>query len=540
MAIGLLTAGESALDPSASTGQDVADTVNGLITGDTPVDAITLKGLPQTASAPAGYGDLASAVGAFFTVTSEPSGVDDTAAIEQKIQQAKLAGGGTVRIPAGTWFAENLSVESGVTVVGDGWESTVIKLKVGAIHPLFKYKSSAILQMFNMEKLTLEGIGEAGPDGVDISSAASWSKSCFTDVAIKLFRRGVWGSQDDRKPIFTRVNYSECAVGHYVQYNHPFWVSCDFRECGIGLGGDHLYDSQITNCTFAYNDHGVKPDTGVIQSNISNCIFFTNALSDITVAARVSVNGCLFASGSVSAPTGVGIDVTGEGFVEICGNTFKSETGAYGGGCIRFSQSALSDQWHIVVSGNTVQDQKCFVSAKHTGTESISICNNVAKNIDDFFISSATGRLFNLSVNGNVGTNIKRFATVGSMTSGQNWQICNNAVRTKNYFLKSNTGTLNNVQSVIVRDNNVNQFGDSDISATDGVIQFAAGSTGCAYNVSGNCYKKEAAEVVNGYFIRMADASNCIIKDNIIRRSLGISLVTTNANTKNIDNIYLP
>lgn len=61
MTIGLLKAGVKG-DPTNSTGKDVADTVNGLITGATPVDAITLAGLPQTAGAPAGFGDLASAV----------------------------------------------------------------------------------------------------------------------------------------------------------------------------------------------------------------------------------------------------------------------------------------------------------------------------------------------------------------------------------------------------------------------------------------------------------------------------------------------
>lgn len=62
MAIGLLTAGASATDENGSFAQDVADTVNGLITGATPIDAITLAGLPQTAGAPAGFGDLATVV----------------------------------------------------------------------------------------------------------------------------------------------------------------------------------------------------------------------------------------------------------------------------------------------------------------------------------------------------------------------------------------------------------------------------------------------------------------------------------------------
>lgn len=36
--------------------------VRGMVSGNLPVEAVTLKGLPQTAGAPAGYGDLASAV----------------------------------------------------------------------------------------------------------------------------------------------------------------------------------------------------------------------------------------------------------------------------------------------------------------------------------------------------------------------------------------------------------------------------------------------------------------------------------------------
>lgn len=67
MAISKITAGTTALDPAASTGAQVATAVNKLIdatTGVETVEAITLKGLPQTVGAPAGHGDVALAINA--------------------------------------------------------------------------------------------------------------------------------------------------------------------------------------------------------------------------------------------------------------------------------------------------------------------------------------------------------------------------------------------------------------------------------------------------------------------------------------------
>lgn len=49
-------------DKNNSSPVDVALLTNGLVTGATPIDAITLAGLPQTAGAPEGFGDLATAV----------------------------------------------------------------------------------------------------------------------------------------------------------------------------------------------------------------------------------------------------------------------------------------------------------------------------------------------------------------------------------------------------------------------------------------------------------------------------------------------
>src|SRR5512137_851676 len=70
MAIGLLTAGTTANDEDGSFGQDVADTVNAITnkigTDDEIIkaEAIHLAGLPQTAGAPEGFGDLATVLNA--------------------------------------------------------------------------------------------------------------------------------------------------------------------------------------------------------------------------------------------------------------------------------------------------------------------------------------------------------------------------------------------------------------------------------------------------------------------------------------------
>lgn len=76
MAISKITAGTTALDPAASTGAQVATAVNKLIdatTGVETVEAITLKGLPQTVGAPAGYGDLAENI---LSTAGKGAGVD--------------------------------------------------------------------------------------------------------------------------------------------------------------------------------------------------------------------------------------------------------------------------------------------------------------------------------------------------------------------------------------------------------------------------------------------------------------------------------
>lgn len=71
MTIGLLTAGGKG-NPTNSTGKDVADTVNSITnkigTDDEIIktEAIHLAGLPQTAGAPEGYGDLVAVVGGCY------------------------------------------------------------------------------------------------------------------------------------------------------------------------------------------------------------------------------------------------------------------------------------------------------------------------------------------------------------------------------------------------------------------------------------------------------------------------------------------
>lgn len=83
MAISKIKSGINDKDQTASSGSDVASAVNALIdvtTGIEPVEAITLKGLPQTAGAPEGYGDVADTVNSLFS-----NGIHSTAKLFNKL-----------------------------------------------------------------------------------------------------------------------------------------------------------------------------------------------------------------------------------------------------------------------------------------------------------------------------------------------------------------------------------------------------------------------------------------------------------------------
>lgn len=104
MAINKLFAGNVG-NPLNSKGSDVANSVNALIdttTGIEPVEAITLKGLPQTAGAPVGYGDLGKSL-ASLTVTPEQfgaisyptktAGIDSSDQINAALASIEINGG---------------------------------------------------------------------------------------------------------------------------------------------------------------------------------------------------------------------------------------------------------------------------------------------------------------------------------------------------------------------------------------------------------------------------------------------------------------
>ena len=91
---------------------------------------------------------------------------DDTAAIQAALDTAHAAGGGTVRIPAGTYSTRTLTLYSKVHLIGMGIEATILKLREGTHDDLIRSHEFAKLTGTNrtggiynasVRDLTLDG-----------------------------------------------------------------------------------------------------------------------------------------------------------------------------------------------------------------------------------------------------------------------------------------------------------------------------------------------------------------------------------------------
>lgn len=85
--------------------------VRGIVSGDVPLEAVTLKGLPQTAGAPEGYGDLAAAVNAGASSTKSIPDIFQT-----QIHYGALMGTGAV---SGQTFVNGAFAASAPAAKGD-------------------------------------------------------------------------------------------------------------------------------------------------------------------------------------------------------------------------------------------------------------------------------------------------------------------------------------------------------------------------------------------------------------------------------------
>lgn len=430
------------------------------------------------------YGNRTTTLNPYITPDTRPhfevppsNGVDDSEIIEFLIAQATKVGG-VVFFPPGTWYAENLTVQSNVSFKGANWDSTTLKLKSDATLPLFKYKSSDDCQMAGWSNMMLEGLGTTGPDGIDMSEALSWQFSNNEGLRITNFRKGVIGSQNDRRPFFYASQFWANDVGYYVINNHPHFSLCDFRDNNYGISGITLYDMSIDQTAIVRNNYGIVPDTGgsLAQTTITASYIFGNYILGARVNERVVFDGCVLVAGTNQDAASVGIEFLGTGS-SFCGGMVKGE------GVAGFGDTAI-----LIDAPGDVTITDVYV------------------NMDNFIRTNPSrGTYRRLKITDNYGTIRGAFANLDGNSGG--------------------------IQGSIISGNTIEIPATGGLlTASDGVIEVGRTDTSAANNISHNTI--HCLDAAYAAYAVQGDFRGSILTGNIIRRTAGVNVVTSDADMR--------
>lgn len=413
-----------------------------------------------------------------ITTYGAKTGTDASSAIKEAVAAAVADNGGIVYFPPGEWLAQDISVISNIRFVGAGWNSTKVKLVNGATAPLFRFKSAAVCEMAGWEHLTLEGLGTTGPDGIDMSLATSWQFSNNEGLRITNFKKGVYGSQNDRRPFFSGCQLWANDAGYYVINNHPHFNLCDIRDNNYGITGLTLYDMQIDQTAIVRNNYGLVPDTGgsITQTSLTNCYIFGNYILGAKVKDRVFFNGCLLAAGLNQDVNSVGIEFTGIGS-HWNGGTIRGE------GVTGFGDAAF------VI--NTTTD--------------VSICNSYV-NMNNFI------------------------RTNPALTSFRRISIQNNFGTVRGYFAKLFVTGSNGVQATVISGNTLEIPSTGGLlTASDGIIDINTASTVSGNSINDNIF--HCLDAAYAAYAIQGDIRSAIVTGNLIRQTAGINVTNSDINT---------
>ena len=166
------------------------------------VQAASAHGIGATFTAIVTAVGLLNSFGAFDVRAYGATGdgtTDDTAAIQAAINAAHTAGGGIVRISAGTYIVDGLTLKSGVRVSGVDWLDTILKAKAGGSATALFSLDTGPVQAASITDLSLVGNGVAGQRGiwfkaiVDGTNTGGFWHSYLRELHISGFAGdGVW------------------------------------------------------------------------------------------------------------------------------------------------------------------------------------------------------------------------------------------------------------------------------------------------------------------------------------------------------------
>jgi hypothetical protein len=158
-----------------------------------------------------------------------PTGVavTDTAAIQALIDTAATAGGGRVQLRAGTYLVTGLTLKTGVWLIGEGYEATVVRLadaanahviKTLAFSTLTGTSNTSTPYNFAIERMTIDG-NKANQSGVVHGVAIYGYGYTLRQVAIRNCKGvGLW-SEWSSSSLGAVADQLEAFVDHFKIHN---------------------------------------------------------------------------------------------------------------------------------------------------------------------------------------------------------------------------------------------------------------------------------------------------------------------------------
>ncbi len=298
-------------------------------------------------SLPLAWGaDAASALGRKLTdftnadgkpPTGKDSAADDTIAI----RKALAAGPGIVYIPPGFYRWGEVTVPSGVSVVGAG-SSTVIRSSGPKV--IFMQKG---VKDWRIQDLVLDGEAKGewksrkdeGHSGILIHESTDFQVRSltvrnFNGPGIQLSRvSGGWGSQGSLELLICSENYAGLRFDIRAEYLDATRITCRNNVVGCIL---HAGNVKFSTCNFTCNIDGffIEDKDNGSHGSISNCLFNHNeryALYCRKVDNGMLLDNCCFFCGAIrledckginitDGEISCGLEVAGKGVNRIAGN----------------------------------------------------------------------------------------------------------------------------------------------------------------------------------------------------------------------------
>ncbi|MFE4651522.1 glycosyl hydrolase family 28-related protein [Streptomyces sp. NPDC056707] len=336
--------------------------------------------------------------------------VDDTAAIQDAIDDANAAGGGVVYIPRGTYkLTSAIALKSHVQLKGDGINATVLQQTSSSSHGI----SGSNLELVSIEDLLVDGPGSGTGRGIHLGGTVVIYSFYVTmrNVMVRQFGdTGIFIDDPVTTDLYNVTSKENGAEGFYITCSDTGTVGTStslvtcYAHNNVG-NGFRLYNmvySTFTGCAADFNVNGYKIEaceavtlTGCgaeqnsgdsIQITGGNCISVlggwlneagTNAVHIQDSAKMVLLMGIKEFS-SVSTPTFIKVDAGCTAVVAACISDSRANSFATGTTTV-LSDTVLSMSLAGKLGVGTAADTNTMVTiAQPNDQRSVVISNTVA------------------------------------------------------------------------------------------------------------------------------------------------------------------